>query len=432
MRMYDIIKDKRDGKRLSDEQIDFAVKGFTCGDIPDYQMSAFAMAVWFRGMDAKETARLTHAMCNSGDTVDLSLFGDKTVDKHSTGGVGDKTSVILLPIVAACGGICAKMSGRGLGHTGGTIDKLESFPGYQTELSMERFLDQVSDIGLALVGQSGNLTPADKKLYALRDVTATVDSTALIASSIMSKKLAAGAHSIVLDVKMGSGAFVKTVDEARELAKTMVDIGKSLGRQVCAVITDMDAPLGYSVGNALEIKEAIEVLRGSGPQDLKDVCTELACRMLELSLGIDEAQAAARVQNAIESGAAFDKLCQWIERQGSDAKYAKDPSCLPAAKNIIEVISDRSGYICRMDTESIGICASMLGAGRTVKYAPIDHAAGIVMNAKTGDFVNSGDVVAYLHTNTEDYAQLSKKYLQSLKFSSKPPKALPLIIDIIK
>lgn len=432
MRMYDIIKDKRDGKRLSDEQIDFAVKGFTCGDIPDYQMSAFAMAVWFRGMDAKETARLTLAMCNSGDTVDLSLFGDKTVDKHSTGGVGDKTSVILLPIVAACGGICAKMSGRGLGHTGGTIDKLESFPGYQTELSMERFLDQVSDIGLALVGQSGNLTPADKKLYALRDVTATVDSTALIASSIMSKKLAAGAHSIVLDVKMGSGAFVKTVDEARELAKTMVDIGKSLGRQVCAVITDMDTPLGYSVGNALEIKEAIEVLRGSGPQDLKDVCTVLACRMLELSLGIDEAQAAARVQNAIESGAAFDKLCQWIERQGSDAKYAKDPSCLPAAKNIIEVKSDRSGYICHMDAESIGICASMLGAGRTVKDAPIDHAAGIVMNAKTGDFVNSGDVVAYLHTNTEDYAQVSKKYLQSLKFSSKPPKALPLIIDIIK
>lgn len=432
MRMYDIIKDKRDGRRLSDEQIDFAVKGFTCGDIPDYQMSAFAMAVWFRGMDSRETARFTRAMCLSGDTVDLSRFKDKTVDKHSTGGVGDKTSVILLPIVAACGGICAKMSGRGLGHTGGTIDKLESFPGYKTELSTEQFLNQVSDIGLALVGQTGNLTPADKKLYALRDVTATVDSTALIASSIMSKKLAAGAHSIVLDVKTGSGAFVKTADEARELAKTMVDIGKSLGRRVCAVITDMDTPLGYSIGNALEIKEAIEVLRGGGPKDLKDVCTVLACKMLELSLKTDKKCAEKMVRDAIESGAAFEKLCRWIERQGSDAEYAKDPSLLPAAKNIIKVKSDRSGYISHMDAESIGICASMLGAGRTVKDAPIDHAAGIVMTAKTGDFVSAGDVVAYLHTNAGDCAETADRYLKSLEFSKQPPETPPLIIDIIE
>ena len=432
MRMYDIIKTKRDGGRLSDRQIRFAVRGFTDGDIPDYQMSALSMAIWFRGMDREETACLTRAMYESGDRVDLSQFGDKTVDKHSTGGVGDKTSVIVLPIVAACGGICAKMSGRGLGHTGGTVDKLESFPGYKTELSRDEFLKQTADTGIALIGQSGNLTPADKKLYALRDVTATVDSIPLIASSIMSKKLAAGAHSIVLDVKTGSGAFLKTVNEARELAKTMVDIGVSLGRNVCALITDMDAPLGYNIGNALEIKEALEVLRGGGPRDLKEICLALAANMLELSLKISESEALSRAEHAVESGAAFEKLCQWIERQGSDRKYAENPALLPSAGRVLEVKAEKSGYISHMDAESIGICASLLGAGRTVKDAPIDLAAGIVMTKKTGDYINAGEIIAYLHTNLKDDAGAAEKYLSALTVSDKPPKKSPLIIDIIK
>lgn len=432
MRMYDIIKTKRDGGRLTDGQIRFAVRGYTDGDIPDYQMSALAMAVWFRGMDREETACLTRAIYESGDSVDLSQFGDKTVDKHSTGGVGDKTSVIVLPIVASCGGICAKMSGRGLGHTGGTIDKLEAFPGYKTELSRGEFLRQTSDIGLALIGQSGNLTPADKKLYALRDVTATVDSIPLIASSIMSKKLAAGARSIVLDVKMGSGAFVKTADEARELAGAMVNIGVSLGRNVRALITDMDTPLGYNIGNALEVKEAIEVLKGGGPCDLREICSALAVNMLELSLKISEKEAVSRVTRAIESGAAFNKLCQWIERQGSDRKYAENPALLPSADNVFEVKANKSGYIAHMDAESIGVCASLLGAGRTVKDAPIDLGAGVVMTKKTGDYINAGDVIAYLHTNLKNDAGAADKYMSALTVSDKPFKSTPLIIETVK
>lgn len=432
MRMYDIIKSKRDGRELSDEEIRFAVQGCTDGSIPDYQMSAFAMAVWFRGMSERETAALTRFMCESGDVIDLSRFGDRTVDKHSTGGVGDKTSVIVLPIVAACGGICAKMSGRGLGHTGGTIDKLEAFPGYNTKLDSKSFMKQVSDIGLALVGQTGNLTPADKKLYAIRDVTATVDSIPLIASSIMSKKLAAGARSIVLDVKTGSGAFAKTKDEALLLARTMAGIGRSFDRRVTAVITDMDTPLGCNIGNALELTEAVAVLRGGGPQDLRRLCTVLAADMLELSLGVDENKAARLAEAAIDDGRAFEKLCEWIEYQGSDRKYAENTELLPSAPNVIGVRAESGGYISRMDSEGIGVCACMLGAGRTVKDAPIDPGAGIVMTKKTGDKVRAGDVIAYLHTSLADASHAVRKYLSCIELSEHKPPERPLIIGTVK
>lgn len=432
MRMYDIIKSKRDGRELSDEELRFAVRGCTDGSIPDYQMSAFAMAVWFRGMSERETAALTRFMCESGDVIDLSRFGDRTVDKHSTGGVGDKTSVIVLPIVAACGGICAKMSGRGLGHTGGTIDKLEAFPGYNTNLDSKSFMKQVSDIGLALVGQTGNLTPADKKLYAIRDVTATVDSIPLIASSIMSKKLAAGAHSIVLDVKTGSGAFAKTKEEALLLARTMAGIGKSFDRRVTAVITDMDTPLGYNIGNALELKEAVTVLRGGGPQELRRLCTVLAAAMLELSLGLDESGAVRLAETAIDDGSAFEKLCEWIEYQGSDRKYAENTELLPSAPNVIGVRAEGSGYISHMDSEGIGACACMLGAGRKTKDESIDPGAGIVMTKKTGDKVCAGDVIAYLHTSLADASHAVRKYLGCIELSEQKPPEKPLVIGTVK
>lgn len=432
MTMTEIIKAKRDGNRLSERQIQFAINGYTDGSIPDYQMSALAMAIWFRGMDSQETACLTRAMLESGDRIDLSQFADKTVDKHSTGGVGDKTSLIVLPIAAACGAICAKMSGRGLGHTGGTIDKLEALPGYRTQLGRDEFLSQVKDIGIALIGQTSNLTPADKKLYALRDVTATVDSLPLIASSIMSKKLAAGAHSVVLDVKTGSGAFLESYDQAAELAKTMVDIGKSFKRNVCAVITNMDVPLGYNIGNALEVAEAIDVLRGRGPEDLREICTVLASVMLEMSLEVSHQQALKLAQNALDSGAAFEKFCVWIERQGSDRKFAVHPELLPQAEYVIEVKSEKSGYISHMNTHRIGECASMLGAGRTVKDQPVDAAAGIIMTEKTGDFVKRGQVLARLYTNIPDLTDAVSLYLSALEFSDTEPKAAPLVLGTIK
>ena len=363
MRMYDIIKQKRDGERLSKEQIDFMIEGYVNGGIPDYQMSAFCMAVFFRGMDMEETVHLTDAMMRSGDIVDLSRFGTLTVDKHSTGGVGDKTSLIILPVVCACGCIAAKMSGRGLGHTGGTVDKLESFAGYNTELCPEAFTKQVQDIGIALVGQSGNLTPADKMLYALRDVTATVDSIPLIASSIMSKKLAAGAKNIVLDVKCGSGAFMKTPEDARLLADTMVKIGEGLSRRVRAVVTDMDTPLGYAVGNALEVKEATEVLRGAGPEDLKTVSLTLCANIISMAHGIDLESAYKMAENAIDSGKAYDKMCEWITAQGGNP----DLSLLKTAPFVYEVKSEADGYISKTDAEKIGIVACNLGAGRVTK-----------------------------------------------------------------
>ncbi len=432
MRMYDIIKTKRDGGALTKEQIDFAVTGFTGGGIGEGQMAALAMAIWFNGMSERETAELTLAMARSGDSVDLSRFGTKTVDKHSTGGVGDKTSLVIMPIAASCGAVCAKMSGRGLGHTGGTADKLESIPGYKTELSTARFLEQAEKVGLVLATQSGNLTPADKKLYALRDMTATVDSLPLIASSIMSKKIASGAHSIVLDVKAGGGAFMKTADDARALARVMVDIGTRLGRKVRAVVTDMDTPLGTAVGNALEVREAVELLRGRGADDLKEVCFVLAENMLELSLGMGKDEAEKAVRDSVSSGRAYKKLCEWIAAQGGDLRCIDDVSLLPRAARVLEVKAEKSGFITAMDAEKIGRCAMSLGAGRLEKDMPIDFAAGIEMLKKTGEYISAGEPVARLYTNKNDAGNAEKLYLSALETADTPPEKRKIVIDIIE
>ena len=428
MRMVDIIAKKRDGGVLSEEEIRFLISGYTKGEIPDYQMSAWAMAVLFRGMTAEETAILTDAMMASGDTVDLSAFGDLSVDKHSTGGVGDKTTLIVAPIVACLGGKVAKMSGRGLGHTGGTVDKLESVPGFRTTLSPEEFRAQVERIGVAVIGQSGNLTPADKKLYALRDVTATVDSLPLIASSIMSKKLAAGSRSIVLDVKCGSGAFMKTEADGRALAQAMVDIGKACGRNVAALITNMDIPLGTHVGNALEVKEAVEVLSGK-EGDLRTICTELAVHMLALCHGWEPEEARRKVTDALDSGKALQTMKDWLQAQGGDADFSK----LPQATVVVPVKADRSGWITHMDAAEVGISSSLLGAGRMTKDDPIDYAAGIVLEKKTGDRVEPGDVLAWLHTNDESRLPAAEaKFRQALTWGENAPTRQPLIYGIVR
>lgn len=397
--MYDIIEKKKHGNALSEKEIRELITLYTKGDIPDYQMSAFLMAVYFRGMTDEEISVLTDAMATSGDTVDLSEFGDKSVDKHSTGGVGDKTTLIVTPIVAAAGGVVAKMSGRGLGHTGGTVDKLESFPGFRTSLSPEEFTAQVKKCNLAVIGQSANLAPADKLLYALRDVTATVDSIPLISSSIMSKKLAAGTRSIVLDVKCGSGAFMDTPEKAKALADAMVKIGKSRGRNIAAVITNMDIPLGHAIGNSLEVREAIEVLSGQGPEDLKEVCITLASVMLELSLKLDEDEAKKLAKETLESGKAFEKFREWIALQGGDVSCIDDPSLFGQVKYVVPVVSFNEGYVHSCNAETIGLAAMKLGAGRAAKDDVIDHAAGIMLIKKPGDRVKRGDVVAILYTN---------------------------------
>ena len=428
MRMVDIIAKKRDGGVLSEQEIRFLIEGYTNGEIPDYQMSAWAMAVLFRGMTAEETAILTDAMMRSGDTVDLSCFGGLSVDKHSTGGVGDKTTLIVAPIVAALGGKVAKMSGRGLGHTGGTVDKLEAVPGFRTTLTPEEFRRQVENIGVAVIGQSGNLTPADKKLYALRDVTATVDSLPLIASSIMSKKLAAGSQSIVLDVKCGSGAFMKTEADGRALAQAMVDIGKACGRSVAALITNMDIPLGTHVGNALEVKEAVEVLSGK-EGDLRTICTELAANMLTLCHGWDLEDARVRVLDAIDSGKALDTMKRWLKAQGGDPDFNK----LPKAAVVVPVKAERSGWITHMDAAKVGIGSSLLGAGRMKKDDPIDYAAGIVLEKKTGDHVEAGDVLAWLHTNDESRLPGAEAMLlEALTWGETKPEQQPLIYGIVR
>lgn len=433
MRMVDLIEKKRDGGVLSDDEIRYIISGFTSGEIPDYQMAAFAMAVFYRGMDDHETAVLTDAMMHSGDTIDLSRFGTKSVDKHSTGGVGDKTTLIVAPIVASLGGKMAKMSGRGLGHTGGTVDKLESIPGFQTTLSAERFMQQVEEVGLAVIGQSGNLTPADKKLYALRDVTATVDSLPLITSSIMSKKLAAGSHSIVLDVKIGSGAFMKTLADGRQLAERMVAIGKACGRNVTAVMTNMDIPLGYYIGNALEVMEAVDVLRGRGCADLRAVCVELAVNMLMLCNGWDEDTARTRVEESITSGAAFETMKRWIAAQGGDALALEDFGRLPQASVCESVKAPCSGYISVMDTQKVGEASALLGAGRQTKEDSIDYAAGIVLKKKTGDYVAAGDEIAVLYTNQpETVAASARTLLASLTWSQTAPASEPLILGIVR
>ena len=433
MRMYDIIEKKRDGLALSDEEIRFFVDGYTDGSIPDYQASALCMAIFFRGMNDREISVLTDAMAHSGDMIDLSRFGTLSADKHSTGGVGDKTSLIVMPIVAALGAKVAKMTGRGLGHTGGTVDKLESIPGYQIALDSERFLTQVEDIGISLVGQSGNLTPADKKLYALRDVTATVNSIPLITSSIMSKKLAAGAHNIVLDVKVGSGAFMKTPADGRALAEKMVSIGKLCGRNMTAVLTNMDAPLGHNIGNALEVREAVAVLKGESRGDLSEVCIALASNLIRMVFDLTEEEARRRVIDALGSGAAFSKLKEWISAQGGDTRCLDDPSLFPATAFAYEIQSPVNGYIRKMDAERIGITSVMLGAGRETKDAPIDYSAGIVLCKKVGERVSAGETLATLYTNRESaLAEAAEHYLTALTFGETPPEPQPLIYEIVR
>ena len=415
MRMYDVILKKRQGIELSDKEIQWLIRGYVEGNIPDYQMSAFLMAVMFKGMTTKELGTFTMAMAHSGDMVNLSAIKGIKVDKHSTGGVGDKTTLVISSLVAACGGMVAKMSGRGRGHTGGTIDKMESIPGLRTELSEEEFRNQVNNIGVAVIGQSSNIAPADKKIYALRDVTATVDSIPLIASSIMSKKLASGADAILLDVKVGSGAFMKTIDDARLLAQAMVDIGNANGRIVKAVITDMDRPLGQAIGNALEIAEVIQTLKGSGPQDLTHECLVMATHLLVMSEKGDYDNCYSMVQTALQNGAGLAKLRELIVAQGGKGQVVDDTSLLGSARFTYDIRASKAGYIAHMNTEDCGIASVMLGAGRIVKDGPIDMTAGIVMHKKTGDAVVAGDVLATLYANDESlFEGAEKAYVQAL------------------
>lgn len=426
MRAVDLIEKKKRGGELTEQELRFLIEGYTHDQIPDYQMAAWAMAVCFRGMTHGETAALTLAMAESGDQVDLSAFGSKTVDKHSTGGVGDKTSLIVTPIVAALGGVVAKMSGRGLGHTGGTVDKLESIPGYRTELSAEKFMEQAQKVGLVVAGQSGNLAPADKKLYALRDVTATVDSVPLIASSIMSKKLAAGAKSIVLDVKTGSGAFMKTPEAAAELAQEMVEIGCACGRNVSALITNMDLPLGHAVGNALEVEEALEVLCGRGPADLREVCLSLAAEMLALCHGWSVEDARRQAEAALQNGKAYAKMQEWIAAQGGDLDAFLEDRKKEVPSHT--VFAPKDGCIAQMDAEKIGIAAMLLGAGRATKQDTIDFDAGITILKKTGERVRSGEPIAVLYTGTgRDFMATEQCYLDALTFAEAAPQEKPLI-----
>ncbi len=433
MRMYDIIRKKRDGYELSREEIEFFVSGYTAGEIPDYQVSALLMAIYFNSMNDRETAVLTDCMARSGDMADLSRFGDLSVDKHSTGGVGDKTSLIVAPIVAALGGKVTKMSGRGLGHTGGTVDKLESIPGYRTGLDTNEFLGIVESVGMAIIGQSGNFAAADKKLYALRDVTATVDNIPLITASIMSKKLAAGSHSIVLDVKVGSGAFMKTPADAQQLAEKMVEIGNRCGRKTSALITNMDTPLGNAVGNALEIIEAVEVLRGNKKGDLYEVCVALASEMVSLSLSLSQEAAREAVLKVLENGDALCKMKEWIAAQGGDTAYIDDTSLFEKAAFTHEVKAEKSGYITAMNGEGIGTAALILGAGRTRKEDEIDHSAGIIINKKTGEYVGAGETLCTLYTNRESALSDAKnQYLTSVTIDEKAAEEKPLIYKTVR
>ena len=432
MRMYDIIRRKRDGEELTEQEIAYFIDGYVGGEIPDYQAAALCMAIYFRGMCEAETVALTDRMARSGEMVDLSRFGDLSADKHSTGGVGDKTSLVIGPIVAALGGKVTKMSGRGLGHTGGTVDKLESIPGMRTEMDREAFLAQAERVGIVIIGQSGNLTPADKKLYALRDVTATVDSIPLITSSIMSKKLAAGSRNIVLDVKVGSGAFMKTLDDARALAENMVKIGKSCGRNMAALITDMSRPLGCAIGNELEVIEAVEILRGVRRGDLYEVCVALATELVILFKGISADAARSQVIGAIDSGAAFEKMKEWVVAQGGDAGWL-ERSLIDDLPPSVPIICPCDGYITAMDTAAIGSAAAILGAGRSKKDDAIDHAAGITVGAKTGDRVEKGQTLGYLYTNDpEAIVPATQRYLDALTIGENPPEETKLIYDIIR
>ncbi len=433
MRMYDVILKKRQGIELSDKEIQWLIRGYVKGSIPDYQMSAFLMAVMFKGMTTKELGTFTMAMAHSGDMVNLSAIKGIKVDKHSTGGVGDKTTLVIASLVAACGGVVAKMSGRGLGHTGGTIDKMESIPGLKTELSEEAFRNQVNNIGVAVIGQSSNIAPADKKIYALRDVTATVDSIPLIASSIMSKKLASGADAILLDVKVGSGAFMKSLDEAHTLAQTMVDIGRENNRIVKAVITDMDRPLGHAIGNALEIAEVIQTLRGHGPRDLTDECLVMAAHLLVMSEKGDYDTCYAKVSDALRNGAGLAKLKELIIAQCGNGQVVDDISLLGNARFTYDIKAPKAGYITHMNTEACGIASVMLGAGRTVKDGPIDMTAGIVMHKKTGDVIAEGDVIATLYADDESlFEGAARAYVQALTIGSEKPVSRDTILAVVE
>ena len=433
MRMYDIILKKRANLPLTDEEIRFVIDGYVKGEIPDYQVSALLMTIVFNGMNARELGTLTLAMAQSGNMVDLSDIDGITVDKHSTGGVGDKTTLIIAPLVAACGGKVAKMSGRGLGHTGGTIDKMESIPNLKVSLEQDAFINQVNKIGLAVIGQSEGLAPADKKLYALRDVTGTVDSIPLIASSVMSKKLASGAQAILLDVKVGSGAFMKNIEDARELAKAMVDIGKGNGRSIKAILTDMDRPLGHAIGNALEIREVIDTLKGHGPEDLTHECIIMAAHMLVLSHICDYETALSRVQEALDSGAALERLRMMIDAQDGDSRVIDDESLLAIGKFTYDVTAPQDGYITYMNTEQCGIASVMLGAGRTVKDGPIDYSAGIVMHKKTGDAVRMGERIATLYASDESlFTNAAQTYLAAITIGNTAPKVVDTILDVVE
>ena len=428
MRMYDLISKKRDGGCLSKEEMTHLIEGYVKGEIPDYQMSAFLMAVFFRGMTKEETAIMTDLVAKSGDVVDLSSIEGIKVDKHSTGGVGDKTTLIVAPIAAACGVKVAKMSGRGLGHTGGTVDKLEAIPGMRVSLQREEFFDIVNRIGISVIGQSGNLTPADKKLYALRDVTATVESIPLIAVSIMGKKLAAGSDCILLDVKTGSGAFMNSIEDSLKLAEEMVSIGHSAGKNTVALITNMDIPLGNNIGNSLEVIEAVEVLQNKGPEDLTLVCKELAANMLYLAQVGDMETCYKKVDEVLENGSAFLKFVEMVEAQGGDTSVIKDVSKFEKASIIREVASPYEGYITFMDTKACGIASCILGAGRETKEDSIDYSAGIVLKKKTGDRINKGDVLAVLYGNREEKMEPAKEeFLKALQIEENPPKADKLV-----
>ncbi|MED1437849.1 pyrimidine-nucleoside phosphorylase [Aeribacillus composti] len=432
MRMVDLIEKKRDGKALTKKEIRYIIEGYTAGEIPDYQMSAFAMAVFFRGMTEEEMAELTMAMVDSGEKIDLSEIKGIKVDKHSTGGVGDKTTLVLAPLVASAGVPVAKMSGRGLGHTGGTIDKLESIPGFHVEIDNQQFVRLVNQNKIAVVGQTGNLTPADKKLYALRDVTATVNSIPLIASSIMSKKIAAGADAIVLDVKTGSGAFMKNIEESKKLAKAMVKIGENVGKKTIAVISDMSQPLGFAIGNALEVQEAIDTLKGEGPEDLTELCLTLGSYMVYMAEKADSLEKARKLlEQSIASGKALETFKTFVSAQGGDASIVDDPSKLPHSSYTFELKAKEEGYVNEIAADAVGTAAMWLGAGRATKDAAIDLAVGIILHKKIGDYVKKGETFVTIYSNQQDIEKVKQTLYYSIKISKNKTKKPVLIYETI-
>lgn len=433
MRIYDIIRKKRDKEELSKEEIEFFVDRYSKGEIPDYQASALLMAIYLNKMNKQETAYLTEAMMNSGEVIDLSKINGIKVDKHSTGGVGDKTTITLAPLMAACGVPVAKMSGRGLGHTGGTLDKLESIPGFSIEMTPEKFIKSVNDLKIAVCGQTASIAIADKKMYALRDVTATVDNISLIAASIMCKKLASGADAIVLDVKTGDGAFMKTLDDSFALAQEMVEIGTAMNRETIGIISDMDEPLGYAIGNSLEVIEAIEALKGRGPKDFMALCETLGAYMLVSSkIATNYEDGVRRIKEALESGAALEKLKEFVTNQGGNPMIAEDYSLFPQASHIVEIKSEKTGYIDKIEAEAIGVSAMVLGAGRETKEDELDLSAGIILKKKVGDFVNEGDTLAVMHFNREEkFEDAKRRFMNAYIITEEKAEPKKLIYGVV-